>query len=190
MKTKLPLEIKTVEEAKAFLTELHANGEYFHPEDDAFTIEWQTCTPASGEECNQLNNLMYDIYNLPGNDGRHSAPMVFDPCAFLNGLDGINAPNDSNEIEPNEGLKAMIDPNNLNIYTGITVEPWDEIEIFGCKGDSEMCDDNEEPEFYKIITNHPNGPMLWLAETRSYKTAIAFQKLLNDLIINYEPFRG
>lgn len=39
MKTNLPAAITTIDEAKAFLTELHANGESYHPEDDAHDVE-------------------------------------------------------------------------------------------------------------------------------------------------------
>lgn len=89
MKTRLPLQITTVEEAKIFLTELHANDERFHPEDNAHGIEWELPIEdvPTYHEAERLNILMAAIYNLPGNDGRHEAPMVFDPCAFLSELD-------------------------------------------------------------------------------------------------------
>ena len=51
MKTHLPTSIKTIPEARDFLTALYTNGESFHPEDDAHTIEWDLCeapTPAEG----------------------------------------------------------------------------------------------------------------------------------------------
>lgn len=82
MKTKLPPEIKTIEQAKELLKALFDNNEDFHPEDDAHTILWST-TQVSEQEADQLNKLMNDIYNLPGNDGRHCDPMVFDPCEYL-----------------------------------------------------------------------------------------------------------
>lgn len=37
-KTNVPDGIKTIEEAKTFLTELYKNGEAYHPEDDANEI--------------------------------------------------------------------------------------------------------------------------------------------------------
>lgn len=80
MKTKLPISIKTVEEAIAFLTALHTNGEQYHPEDNAHDILWTTPVTICDE--NQLNALMEDIYNLPGNDGRHN-DLAFDPCEYL-----------------------------------------------------------------------------------------------------------
>lgn len=88
LKTQLPAAINTVAEAEEFLTNLHNNGEDFHPEDDAHDIVWngisvnQAPTPA---QCDQLNKLMIDIYNLDGNNGDHANP-AFCPCAFLNDL--------------------------------------------------------------------------------------------------------
>ncbi len=78
MKTVLPVSINSVEEAKAFLTELHKNNETFHPEDDAHDLSGDLFT---SDEADQLNKLMEDIYNLPGNESVQT--MVFDPCGFL-----------------------------------------------------------------------------------------------------------
>ena len=39
MKTKLPEKISTVQEAKAFLSDLYYNNESYHPEDSAHGIE-------------------------------------------------------------------------------------------------------------------------------------------------------
>lgn len=78
MKTTLPAQIASIEEAKAFLSALHANGEAYHPEDDAAACGiCDTMTQA-----HDLNKLMEDIYNLPGNDGRH-INLAFDPCEWL-----------------------------------------------------------------------------------------------------------
>ena len=85
MKTNIPSQITTVEEAKVFLTDLHKNGETFHPEDDAHDIIWEE-VEVSDEEKDALNNAMIDIYNLPGNDGKHDNSIEFDPCGFLLGL--------------------------------------------------------------------------------------------------------
>lgn len=85
MKTPLPKEIKTVEQAKEFLKSLHENGEDYHPEDDAFEVVWnmpEQDTP-NEQERDQLNKLMEDIYNLPGNDGGHDNSIAFDPCSYL-----------------------------------------------------------------------------------------------------------
>lgn len=88
MKTTLPAQITTVEEAKAFLSALHANSESYHPEDDAHTVQWTTGESISQADATQLNKLMEDIYNLPGNDGRH-VNLAFDPCEYLLSLEPI-----------------------------------------------------------------------------------------------------
>lgn len=80
MKTKLPDSITSIEGAKEFLAEMYKNGETFHPEDDANDIIW-LCEEPTQVECDQLNKLMDDIYNLPGNE--HLETMVFDPCEFI-----------------------------------------------------------------------------------------------------------
>jgi ferredoxin-thioredoxin reductase catalytic subunit len=82
MKTVLPHDIKTVAAAKLLLSTLHKNGESFHPEDDATKLVGDIFTKDEGKH---LNRLMCDIYNLPGNDGRHK-DMLFCPCQYLNDL--------------------------------------------------------------------------------------------------------
>lgn len=59
------------------------NSEAFHPEDDAHDILWDLENVPTYEECEQLNKLMDDIYNLPGNDGKHDNSIAFCPCGFL-----------------------------------------------------------------------------------------------------------
>jgi len=92
MKTKLPLRLTTVDEAKAFLSELHKNSEAYHPEDDATTIIINDKHPHKGKplfnlkEGEQLNNLMNDIYSFEGQQG--SLAKVFCPCEYLLYLDG------------------------------------------------------------------------------------------------------
>lgn len=83
MKTQLPTEIKTIEAAQKFLTDLYKNQEVFHPEDDANDIAEIDATP---EERTQLNKLMADIYELTGEliDGEYTD---FDPCGFILNLD-------------------------------------------------------------------------------------------------------
>lgn len=83
MKTTLPKEINSVEQAKTFLTELVKNDEQFHPEDDATDLVGDAFTKEEGE---QLNKLMRDIYNLDGNNGNHATPK-FDPCEFILSLE-------------------------------------------------------------------------------------------------------
>lgn len=84
MKTNLPYQITSIQEAKDFLTELHHNGEAFHPEDDALDIVWRGDDPETWE-LYRLNALMKDIYNLEGNEDPQN--MIFDPCGFLLDLD-------------------------------------------------------------------------------------------------------
>lgn len=111
MKTILPVAITTPEEAKAFLTALSDNGEVFHPEDDAHDIVWNVCPAPTTEEADLLNKLMNDIYNLPGNDGRHIAPMIFDPCEHLLDLDNTG----EFEVFSSNGLF------NVNVQNGNVV---------------------------------------------------------------------
>ncbi len=81
MKTNLPQAITTPAEAAIFLTELYNNGESYHPDDDATEF----FGPVDGA---QLNKLMEDIHNLPGNEGYpDESKMVFEPCGFLLDLD-------------------------------------------------------------------------------------------------------
>jgi len=87
MKTKLPEAIKTIEEAENFLSALHENGESFHPEDDAHDIIWNSIPEEhkpTKAECDQLNKLMTDIYEIDGNDVNTG----FDPCGYLLDLIG------------------------------------------------------------------------------------------------------
>ena len=81
MKTKLPKEILTIQQAKSFLFHLFNNAEAYHPEDDAFDVLWLNCPEPSEQEKIQLNKLMDDIYALPGNNS--AKDMAFDPCGYL-----------------------------------------------------------------------------------------------------------
>jgi hypothetical protein len=122
MKTVLPVSIQTIEQAKVFLTDLYNNGESYHPEDDA-----HDCMPlsvATAAECDQLNKLMEEIYDLPGNDGSHGNDMAFCPCGFLLSLDpdynsGDNAEYHNTRVEQkhlamlNETLEENDDPKIL-----------------------------------------------------------------------------
>lgn len=89
MKTQLPTAITTRLEAEALLTALHSNGEAYHPEDAAGQIiSYETHQRLfSDTEAAQLDLLMEQIYNLPGNDGNHAGPLSFDPCEHLLNLD-------------------------------------------------------------------------------------------------------
>lgn len=77
MKTTLPKKITTLEEAKAFLTNLFNNDESYDPMEDAHDINWTTCKPTD-EEKDQLNELISDIYDLPPQDNGKS----FDAAEF------------------------------------------------------------------------------------------------------------
>lgn len=91
MKTKLVVGIRTVEQAKAFLTELYNNHEDYFPETDAcsiIVIQYIDGVRVEGpmftkEEGEQLNSLMRDIYNLPCNVGKQKRNYQFDPHGFL-----------------------------------------------------------------------------------------------------------
>jgi hypothetical protein len=71
MKTQLPVEINTVEEARKFLTELHNNNEAFHPDDDPMDIEYPDLphdqVPTQSER-KLLCRIMNDIHQLPDFD--------------------------------------------------------------------------------------------------------------------------
>lgn len=92
MKTALPAAIATIEEAKAFLTNLHNNGESYHPEDCAHEVGvYQANTnnfirTFSPSEADKLNELFEQIYNLEGNNSNHKNP-IFDPCEFILSID-------------------------------------------------------------------------------------------------------
>lgn len=64
MKTNLPQNIFTEEQAKILLSELYENGESFHTEDNAHKIEWECEFPPNKNECDQLNFLMDQIFEL------------------------------------------------------------------------------------------------------------------------------
>lgn len=86
MKTNIPLSINTIEEAKLFLSELHSNGETYHPEDKAADC----LENITDEEATQLEILMNEIYILPENiestkNGGYD--LAFDPCEFILHLD-------------------------------------------------------------------------------------------------------
>jgi hypothetical protein len=109
MLTKLPKSITTFEEAKVFLSELHRNQEDFHPEEDANNIHWVKCASPTFNEAIKLNELMQQIYDLPGNDGRHTE-LAFDPCEFLSELDSNNS--DLLEDDPHSARIADAKTNN------------------------------------------------------------------------------
>ncbi len=90
MKTTLPPSIKTIEEAQAFLTQMEANGESYHPEDDAHEIIGQNGKELfTSAEAETLNALMDEISELKG----------FDACEFILNLDEDYRNNQASYIE-------------------------------------------------------------------------------------------
>jgi hypothetical protein len=79
LKTKIPESITSFEAAKQYLTDLHANGEEYHPEDEA----GDCLQGISVEVASHMNNLMDLVYKFFGENGAN-------PCAFLLELDGHN----------------------------------------------------------------------------------------------------
>lgn len=143
MKTKLPDSIKTVEEAKVFLTELHNNGESYHPEDSPHDIAWaEGVEPPTHEECEKLYRLMDDIYNLPGNTGEQ-----FDPCGFY--LDLLYPP-PSVEIVNSETSIKSIETRHTggNIYNDVVTLKGGTIIVIGqgaiCVYKDEKHEENNE----------------------------------------------
>ena len=97
MKTILPASIATIDQAKQLLTDLHNNGEAYHPEDDATGIVWTDCKSPTLQECELLNKLMKDIYDLPENKNTYPK-LSFDPCVFLLSLEAENVNEKENSI--------------------------------------------------------------------------------------------
>lgn len=91
MKTQLPKQIKSLKAAKLFLVDLIINNEVYHPEDDAFDVEWETCQPTTKER-KQLNLLMNHIYKLDETYSKDN-PNGFDPCGFIMDLTKIGEHN-------------------------------------------------------------------------------------------------
>jgi len=64
MKTNLPEQLTTAEEAKVFLTELYKNGESYHPDDDAQIIALEAGRTFTSTEAKKLNDLMEQCFEL------------------------------------------------------------------------------------------------------------------------------
>lgn len=77
MRTTLPIEINSIQDAEKFLKELNDNGEAYHPEDDAFDIVWNGTEPVENEKTH-LNELMDQCYEFGTS---------FDPCEYLLSLE-------------------------------------------------------------------------------------------------------
>lgn len=67
---------------------------------------------------------------------------------------------------------------------------WDEIEVFACNATGSVCNRDELPVFWKVITNHEQEGMRWIANCKTEETANRLQALIEQLIRTYSPFRG
>lgn len=185
MKTRLPVRISSILDAQVFLKALYTNGEAYHPEDDALNIDWDCDPRPTVDEQMRLNLLMADIYNLPGNDGRHCEPMVFDPCTFLLELDPEYL-----QRMADSGQEELVFDDNIHIYLN---EPpnykvkWTDIEVFGAMADGSIANDNETPDSWKVLTDHEEEGMQWIADCKTEETANRLKQLLNQLIETYIP---
>jgi len=60
MRTKLPIELNTLQDVKDYLTALYNNNEHYHPDDNA-----EDCFPfATHEETEQMNRLMDKTFEI------------------------------------------------------------------------------------------------------------------------------
>ena len=57
MRTNLNRQILSIEDAKSYLRELATNGEAYHPDDSADSIEWHENAP-DANECIKMDGLM------------------------------------------------------------------------------------------------------------------------------------
>lgn len=100
MKTTLPQNITSIEEAKTFLLELLNNGESFHLEDDAREVGLFT-----EQEGIHLNRIIRQIYDFPGNQDAEA--MVFDPIEYLLDMDVDHLPGNFDEIDFKEAERLL-----------------------------------------------------------------------------------
>lgn len=75
MKTRIPDEIESMEDVRAYLTELHSNNEAYHPEDDARELDFG---PEDGARLNAAMRKVYAVCEAHGED----------PCEILLTLGG------------------------------------------------------------------------------------------------------
>jgi len=57
MRTNLNRKITSIEDAKAYLSDLQSNNEAYHPDDSADSVEWAVNAP-DANECIKLDSLM------------------------------------------------------------------------------------------------------------------------------------
>lgn len=117
MKTQLPKQIKSLKAAKLFLVDLIINNEVYHPEDDAFDVEWETCQPTTKER-KQLNLLMNHIYKLDETYSKDN-PNGFDPCGFIMDLTKIGEHNYwLNRVKPVTNAIVIVKGGCVNAVVG------------------------------------------------------------------------
>lgn len=93
IKTNLKIEITSIDEAKAYLTELTNNGEMYHLEDDAMDIGYADGSYPSHTDKIQMNYLRDKCFSFKG----------FCPIGFV--LDLIQKMNDDRECGHDLHLK-------------------------------------------------------------------------------------
>lgn len=75
MKTALPNQISTLEQAKSYLKNLYENGDSYHPEDSAADC----FENIDAETAKRMDDLMDQVYSFASEE--------FDPCMFILELD-------------------------------------------------------------------------------------------------------
>jgi hypothetical protein len=113
----LPNAITSIKEAKEYLNLLEKEGMIYHPEDDANDIIGFDITKEEGDH---LNKLMEDIYNLPGNDGKHDDTILFCPCEYIISIsdeDYIKDMKAEDEQDFYQSLNATVTTEDYNGYS-------------------------------------------------------------------------
>lgn len=86
MKTTLPTEIKTIEQAKDLLRQLHLNNESYHPDDSAETIirGGDDERVFTDQEAEQLNKLMNEIFTIDNFDVyEYQLELLYEPQRYF-----------------------------------------------------------------------------------------------------------
>lgn len=150
MKTILPKAITTIKQAQKFLSQLYKNEESYHPEDDAGDIiDMNDKKLFTDEEAKQLNKLMDDIYDLPGNDGRH-VDLVFDPCQWLLDID-INHLPDIEDIDKKQAKEL------LKVYNREKIINW----IKSIDSNASVTDEAQIADYGKPATKPQLKKVFW-----------------------------
>ena len=125
MTTNLTRTIDSPETAKAFLRDLHNNGESYHPDDSADSVEWSGDDP-DANECIKLDSLMDACRDF------------LDPCEELLAL----AHKDKTyQLKDKSGRGWTGESNGYDIYFDFSEETDnDDIDIFEYLNTSELGD--------------------------------------------------